>query len=99
MDFVFPATDPRALQQILFRVGIAGCRDQRGKHIFVCTNVVDDRAGLDHTGPADHGRHAEASLPLGGLFAGEHRRTAIWPGENFRAVIGGIHDDCVLGNA
>ena len=53
-------------------------------------------AGLDHSGPADSSRNAEPTFPVGVLLAAEGRRAAVGPGEHFRAVVGGIHDDGIL---
>src|SRR5213594_3106630 len=63
------------------------------------TDVVDDRAGLDDAGPADHAGHAIAALPLRILFTAKLRGAAVGPGKYFRPVVGGIHDDGVAFDA
>jgi hypothetical protein len=45
-------------------------------------------------GPAKEARHAEATLEDLGLC--ERSLTAIWPSENFGAVVGGEYNDSVL---
>ena len=45
-----------------------------------------------------HGtRHA--AFPVGVLLGAERRGGSIWPGVVLRAVVGGIHDDGVVGDA
>ena len=56
-------------------------------------------SGLDHAGPADERRHAEAAFQVGGLLAPERRGAAIGPGEDFGPVVGGVDDDGVVGDA
>ena len=56
-------------------------------------------SGLDDAGPADEGRHAEAAFPVGRLLALERRGAAVGPGEDFGAVVGGVDDDGVVGDA
>ena len=70
-----------------------------GSHVLVREDVVDDRAGLDHAGPADHRRHAVAAFPVGVLLAAERRGAAVGPGERLGAVVGRVHDDRVVGDA
>ena len=70
-------------------------RDQ----VLMGTDVVNHLAGFDHAGPADERRHAEGAFPVGGLLALERRSATIGPGEDFGAVIGGIDDDGVIGDA
>ena len=77
-------------------VGVARRREQRRDHVFVRAHVVDDRAGLDDAGPADQAGDAVAALPLRVLLAAEHRRAAVGPVEELRAVVAGIHDDGVV---
>ena len=69
---------------------------ERGEHVFVGADVVDDGAGLDHAGPAEEHRHAVAAFPLGVLLPAEHRRAAVRPAKGFGPVVGGIHHDGVL---
>ena len=70
-----------------------------GMHVFVRTDVVDDRAGLDHAGPANDRGDAVAAFPVGVLLAAEHRRAAVGPAHRLRAVVGGVHDDGVVVDA
>ena len=44
-------------------------------------------------------RHAPAAFPVGVLLAAERRVGAIRPGVVLGAVVGGIHDDGVVGDA
>ena len=91
--------DLPSLQQIFLDGGVSSRGEQGREHVFVCADVVDDRAGLDDAGPADRGRDAESAFPLRGLLAGEHRRAAVRPGEHFGTVVGGVHDDGVVRDA
>ena len=56
-------------------------------------------SGLDHARPADERRHAEGAFPVSRLLALERRGAAIGPGEDFGAVVGGVNDDRVVGDA
>ena len=96
VDLVGHVADLPSLQQFFLDAGVAGGGEQGREHVLVRTDVVDDRAGLDDAGPADHAGHAVAAFPLRVLLAAEHRGAAVGPGECFRAVVGGIHDDGVL---
>ena len=59
-------------------------------------DLIDHRAGFDDAGPTDDGGDAVSTFPLGIFFAAEHRGAAVWPGEGFGAVIGGVHDDGIF---
>ena len=59
-------------------------------------DFIDHRAGFDDAGPTDDGGDAVSTFPLGIFFASEHRGAAVWPGEGFGAVIGGVHDDGIF---
>ena len=96
MDLEGLVADLHALEQLLLHVGHAGGGQQRGQHVFVREDVVEDGAGLDDAGPADGARHAVAAFPVAVLLAAEGRRAAVGPGELLRAVVGGIHDDGVV---
>ena len=83
-------------EQLLLHIRHAGGGQQRGQHVFVRADVVDDGAGLDDAGPADGAGHAIGAFPVARLFVAERRRAAVRPGEFLRAVVGGIHDDGVV---
>ena len=83
-------------EQLLLHVRHAGGGEQRGQHVFVREDVVEDGAGFDDAGPADGAGHAVAAFPVTGLLVAEGRRAAVGPGEFLRAVVGGIHDDGVV---
>ena len=96
MDLEGLVADSLALQQFVLQVGLAGRREERLEHVFVRADFVDDGTRLDDARPPDRGRYAVAALPLRILLSAEHRRTAVGPGERFRAVVGRIHDDGVV---
>ena len=50
-------------------------------------------------GPAHHRRHAERAFPVGVLLAAERRRRRVRPGKLIGAVVGGVDDDRVVGDA
>ncbi len=56
-----------------------------------CTGVRRDLAG-----PAQDARHAEAAFDDRPFALRERRRSAIGPGEEFGAVVGGEHDDGIV---
>ena len=62
-------------------------------------DAVQHRAGLDLARPAHEARHAPAAFPVGVLLAAERRVGAVRPGVVLRAVVGGVHDDGVVGDA
>ena len=64
-----------------------------------CDNAVQHRACLDLARPTEETRNAPRAFPVGVLLAAEWRIGAIRPGVVLRAVIGGIHNDGVIGDA
>src|SRR5271167_3456674 len=62
-------------------------------------DAVQDRSSLDLAGPTEEAWHAPRAFPVGVLLAAEGRIGAIRPSVIFRAVISGIHDDRVVGDA
>ena len=96
MNFVGHLSDLTTLEQILLYGFIARSRQQCWQHVFVRRDVVVNGTGLDHARPFNHGRNAVAAFPVGVLFASEHGGSAVWPGERFSTVVGGVHDDGVF---
>ena len=62
-------------------------------------DAVERRACREVTGPADEGGHAVGAFPVGVLLAAEGHRAGIGPGVVVRAVVGGVLDDRVVGEA
>ena len=85
--------------QLLDDVRLAGGGEERRQPVMVLDDLVGDRARLDLAGPADHLRDPERAFPVGGLLAAERGRGAVRPGVHVRAVVGGVDDDGVLGDA
>ena len=56
-------------------------------------------ARLDHARPAHHHRDAEAAFPGRALLAVERRHGAVRPQRDLGAVVGGVDDDGVVGDA
>ena len=88
-----------ALQELLVDVRIARRRQQRRQHVLVADDAVQHRARLDLAGPAHEARNAPSAFPVRVLLAAERRVGAIGPGVVLGAVVGGIHDDGVVGDA
>ena len=59
-------------------------------------DVVEDRAGLNVTGPADDARCPHAAFPGGELSALERRGSAVRKADGLGAVVGGEDDDGVI---
>jgi hypothetical protein len=70
-----------------------------GKPVFARKDLFEPGAGLDHPGPADDGRDAPAAFPFGVLFAAERGDPCIGEETDHRAVVGGVDDDGVPGQA
>ena len=88
-----------ALHHLGDEVGLARGGGERGDQIFMGADIVDHLPGFDHAGPADERRHAEGAFPASGLLALKRRRATIGPGEDFGAVVAGVNDDGVVGDA
>ena len=80
-------------------VGVAGRREQGDEPVVVADDAVEDLPGRDVAGPADHRRHAVGALPVRVLLVAERRHAGVGPRVHVRAVVGGVHDDRVLGEA
>ena len=91
--------DFHALQELLFHVGHARRREDRGQHVQVRHNVVVHHAGGNVARPFDHAGHAVSAFPVRVLLAAEGRHGRIRPAIHVRTVVGGIHDQRVVGNA
>jgi hypothetical protein len=86
-------------EQVGLHVAAASCSHQCGQHVFVCAHFIDDGAGLDHPGPADHAGYAVCAFVLGIFFTAEGGSAAVGPAHNFGPIVGGIHHDGVVGDA
>ena len=99
MNFEVLARRIIALQQLFLDVGLASSGDQCSRPILCREDLVDLGSRRHQSRPADHRRHAIAAFPVGVLLALERRCAAIGPGECLGAVIGGVNDDRVVGDA
>ena len=88
-----------ALQELVVDVRFAGGRDQRRRPVLGGEDVVDLGPRRHQAGPADHRRDAIAAFPIRVLLAAERRRAAVRPGESLGAVVGGVDDDRIVGDA
>ena len=88
-----------AREQFLLDVRVARDGKQGWRPIEMRHDLVRDRAGLDLAGPPHDLRDAVSAFPTGVLLAAELRRPGIRPGVAVRAVVGGVDDDRVVGNA
>ena len=91
-------TGREALEQLCLDVRLAGRGQQRGQHVLVRADLVDDGARLDDAGPLEDAGHTVAALPVGVLLAAEGRRAAVGPAQGFGAVVSGIHENGVVRN-
>src|SRR5882757_9374589 len=99
MHLVGRAIDLLALLQFLDDVWIpGGCQESR-KPVQTGDDTVLDFARRHLTRPADHAGHAEATLEYGAFALREGCLSAIGPGEDFGAVIGGEDHDGIVVDA
>src|SRR5262249_22280644 len=96
---VGPATKLHALQQLLGDIGISGRCSQRRQPVKAREDAILDSARLDLTRPANDRRYAEATFENRTLGGSKWRHTAVRPGEDFRAIVGGEDDNRVVGFA
>ena len=96
---VTAAVEFDALFQLLHDVGIASGGGEGGQPVFMRDNAVADLASREVSGPLDETGHAVGTLPVRVLLAAEGRGSGIGPGVVVRAVVGGILDDGVVGDA
>jgi len=86
-------------QELFLDVRFPRGGQKSGQPIHVMHDLVGPRAGLDVTWPAHHGGHPPAAFPVGVLLAAERCHRCIGPCIHVRAVVGGVEDDSVVGNA
>ncbi len=87
-----------AVLQLVDDVRLAGGREERGQPVVVLDDLVGDDAGRDLPGPAHDQRDAERALPVRVLLAPERGHRAVGPCVHVRPVVGGVHDDRVVGD-
>src|SRR6185295_6964501 len=80
-------------------IRLARDRDQGGNPVVVAHELVGDRAGLDHAGPADQAWYAEGALPVGVLLGAEVRHRAVRPRIHVRAIVAAVDNDRIVGDA
>ena len=85
-----------ALQQFVGDVRIAGGGEEGRQPVQAGEDAVLHRVRRHMAGPAQDAGHAEAAFEDGSLGLRERRLTAIGPGEDFGAVVGGEDDDGVV---
>src|SRR5262249_47747786 len=98
VDFERPVPRPVTGLGLGHDVRLAGRGQQCRQHVLVSDELVGDCARLDDSRPADDARHAPAALPVGALLAAERRGATVRPGEDLSPVVGGPHDDRVVGD-
>src|SRR4029079_16992312 len=96
---VGPVTDLFALLQLLGNVRVAGRCQEGRKPVQTGNDAVFDLAGRDLARPTDHARYAEATFHDGAFALRERRLSAIRPGEDLGAVVGGEDHDGVVVHA
>ena len=88
-----------ALQELVLDIGVPGHGQERREPVQVAHDLVGDRAGLDLPRPPHHGRHAVRSLPVRVLLVAEGGHARVGPAVPVRPVVGGVHDERVVGDA
>src|SRR5439155_24761878 len=69
------------------------------QHVLMGNDAVQHRASLDLAGPAHERRNAPGALPVRVLAAAEQRVAAIGPCVVLGTIVGGVHDDGIVGDA
>ncbi|MET3930376.1 hypothetical protein ABIE51_002263 [Lysobacter sp. OAE881] len=80
-------------------IRVARSRQQRRQPVVMLDDLVAHRARRNAAGPADQLRNTESAFPVRVLLAAERRHARIRPAVHVRAVVGGIDDDGVFGQA
>ena len=93
------AVELHALQELLLDVRRAGGGGEGREPVLVRDDAVERRAGREVAGPAHEARDAVGAFPVRVLLAAERRGAGVGPGVVVRAVVGGILDDGVVGEA
>jgi CBS domain-containing protein len=96
---VAAAVEFDALEEFFLDVGSAGGGGEGGQPVFMGNDAVEGHAGLPFAGPFDEAGHAEGAFPVRVLLAAEGRGAGVRPGVVVRAVVGGVLDDGVVGDA
>src|SRR5258708_36211553 len=99
MTLIGGVTNLFALLQLLGNVRVTSRRKEGRKPIQSGDDAVFDLARRHLARPADHAGYAEAALKYRALALSEWRLSAIRPGENLGAVVGGEDDDGVVVDA
>src|SRR6185436_16736541 len=86
-------------EALLSDLVVTGNREHRRQHVDVRTDAVQGDAGLDLVRPAHETRHAPAAFPTRVLLTAERSVSSVGPGVVLWTVVGGIHDDGVVGDA
>src|SRR5882724_9490597 len=92
-------TDLLALLQLLCNVRVTGRRQEGGKPVQSGNDTVLDLAGRHLARPTDHAGYAEATFHDGAFALRKRRLSAIRPGKDLGAVVGGEDHDGVVVNA
>src|SRR5438094_818479 len=96
MYLVGAVTDLLTLLQLLDDVRVAGGSQESRKPVEPGDNAVLDLARRNLARPADHRRRAEAAFHDRAFGLRERRLSAIRPGKDLGAVVGGEDDDGVV---
>ena len=88
-----------AFLQFLLELSVFGSGQECGESVLVGDDLIGDTAARDLAGPTDDTGHPIAALPVGVLFAPKWDHAAVRPREQLCTVVGGVHDDGVVGDA
>src|SRR4029450_10422848 len=86
---VRPVAELYALKQLISDVGVAGSGEESGEPIETGEDAVLNGVCGNVARPAQHARHAEATLHDRPFALCERRGATIGPGEEFGAVVRG----------
>ena len=89
----------KARFHLFLDVGNAGRSGKRREPVDQRDDLVVLRSRLHHTRPSHHHRDAHAAFPCRAFLTVERRLGAVWPQRKLGAVVGGVEDDRVVGDA
>ena len=99
MNLVFVFIGFVALYQLLFDVRNPCGREDCRQPVHVGDDLIGDGVGLDFSRPADHGRDAVGTFPVGVFLAAERGHGGIGPGVHVGPIVCAVEDKGVVCNA
>src|SRR5207249_9919564 len=93
---VSPVAELHTFKQLVGDIRVASGGEEGGEPVQAGEDSVLNGVRRDMAGPAKDARHAETALEDGSFTLRERCRSAIGPGEDFGAIVGGEDDDGVV---